>query len=100
MYGDHVCLPVLQDLHVRQQAGSDPVADQIRHPFLQDQRIGNAEDAPGAILDPDQDDAARGVGEGDDCAQEPVRRGKVPLELQRLALRFAQRLGEIHYSEV
>ena len=87
-------------LQVRQQPRPDRVADQIRRTFFQIQRLGHAANVPGPVLDTDEYGAARRIGERHDRAQEPVGRGKVPFELQGLALGCAQCLGEVHYSEI
>ena len=63
-------------------------------------RPGHATDMPGPALQTDEYGAARRIGERHDRTQEPVGRGKIPLELQGLALGRTQYLGEVHYSEV
>ena len=93
-------VPVAHYLQVRQQPRPDRVADQIRRAFFQIQRLGDAADVPGSVLDSDEYGAARRISERHDRAQEPLGRGKVPFELQGLALGFAQCLGEVHYSEI
>ena len=95
-----VHVSVAHNLQVRQQPRPDRVADQIRRALFQIQRRGHAADMPGPVLHTDEDGAARRIGERHDGAQEPGGRGKVPLELQGLALGCAQYLGEVHYSEV
>ena len=80
-------------------ARRDRIADQVGNAFLQSERVRYPVDMPRAIFDTDQDSSTRRVGECDNRTQKAVRGRKVPFEFKRLALGFAQRVGEIHSSE-
>ena len=63
------------------------------------QRVGHAAHVAAAILHPDQQGAACSVGEGHNRFQRAIRRGKITLELQRLALRALEQVEQIHIAQ-
>lgn len=98
LQGQHLRLPPGQDLDLRHQPRADPVADQVGEPLLLIQRVSNAAHVAAAILHPDQQRAAGCVGEGHDRFQRPIRRGKITLDLQRLALRALEQVEQVRIA--
>lgn len=89
-----------QDLNLGNQPGSDAVADEVCQALLQAQRVADAAHAPALVLHTEEQRPARGVGERHDRSHHAVRRGEVPLELERLAFRELQDLGQVHTRNV
>ena len=92
----HMGLAIRQNLEIRQQARGDAVRDQAGDPLFQGERVGNPTYVPSPILDSDEDNAARGVGEGDHSSQQSLGRRQVALELEGLAFGVAQCVEEVH----
>jgi hypothetical protein len=76
-----------KDLDLRHESRRDLVADEVGQSLPNVERIENATDVAGTILDSDQKNAARGVREGDDGLQNSVSAAETTLELKSLSFR-------------
>ncbi|MEX2609316.1 MAG: hypothetical protein WEA24_05160 [Gemmatimonadota bacterium] len=68
------------------------VADQVGQPLLHVERSGYTSNVAAAVLNANQQCAARRIGDCHDRLERTMWRGKITLELQRLALRPPQDL--------
>jgi hypothetical protein len=88
------------DSDVRDQARFNAVGDQAGKLLLIGKRGRRTHNSPCLVLDPDNEHSAGGIRERHDRTEHPVRRGQVPLELHRLALRRSQNQLDVHNSAV